>query len=469
MPDPDKVAEYRLTPEGTCLETLSPLELEHLWTTSRDASHPLLVRCLLAVLNSMSGSDDVAQMLEDHQDFEVEVNSTPGGVELVLRQAPAVAFVAYESSSPGETGPNLKLIEGLRQHLFAVLRDLAFVRGEMASPGKFRLTDGPGLTDAVFLILRNARVFTKTGPHKIVTFWGGHSIGEEEYDYSVDLGAECGLRLMDVITGCGQGAMRGPMEGAAVGHARQRVAEGRYLGLTEPGIIASEAPNPIVKPLVILPDIEKRLEAFVRLGHGVVVFPGGVGTLEEISYLLGVLAHPANRDLPFPLIFSGPPSAAPYFELVLGFFRRFLGDAAVDRGRVLLGDPAGTAQALNRGLLAVKAFRDREKDSYYFNYSLHVPYLFQEPFPASHETVAQLALTREQAPYKLAAMLRRAFSAVVSGNVRPEGMAAVAREGPFRFGGDPDLVAGLGELLGALAAQGRMKLGGAYRPSYATD
>ena len=30
-------------------------------------------------------------------------------------------------------------------------------------------------------------------------------------------------------------------------------------------------------------------EAFVRVGHGIIVFPGGVGTAEEILYLLGVL------------------------------------------------------------------------------------------------------------------------------------------------------------------------------------
>lgn len=58
--------------------------------------------------------------------------------------------------------------------------------------------------------------------------------------------------------------MKGPMKGATISHAKQRLTGGRYLGLTEPGIIAAEAPNPIVNELVILPDIEKRLEAFVR-------------------------------------------------------------------------------------------------------------------------------------------------------------------------------------------------------------
>lgn len=44
-------------------------------------------------------------------------------------------------------------------------------------------------------------------------------------------------------------------------------------GLTEPGIIAAEAPNAIVNQLCILLDIEKRLEAFACLAHGVIGFP----------------------------------------------------------------------------------------------------------------------------------------------------------------------------------------------------
>ena len=56
------------------------------------------------------------------------------------------------------------------------------------------------------------------------------------------------------------------MKGATIGHAKQRLSGGRYLGFTEPGIIAAESPNAIVNNLVILPDIEKRLEAFVRAG-----------------------------------------------------------------------------------------------------------------------------------------------------------------------------------------------------------
>ena len=94
------------------------------------------------------------------------------------------------------------------------------------------------------------------------------------------------------------------MKGAAIGHAKQRISKARYIGLTEPSIIAAEPPNQIVNELVILPDIEKRLEAFVRLGHGIVIFPGGAGTAEELLYLLGILLNKENQGIPFPLVLT---------------------------------------------------------------------------------------------------------------------------------------------------------------------
>lgn len=146
----------------------------------------------------------------------------------------------------------------------------------------------------------------------LVVCWGGHAIGREEYDYTKKVGYELGLRGLNVCTGCGPGAMKGPMKGATIGHAKQRIRTGRYVGITEPGIIAAESPNPIVSNLVIMPDMEKRLEAFVRTGHGMIEFPGGVGTAEEILYLLGILLHPDNAGMPLPVIMTGPKSAEPY-------------------------------------------------------------------------------------------------------------------------------------------------------------
>ena len=73
--------------------------------------------------------------------------------------------------------------------------------------------------------------------------WGGHAVSRDEYEYAKGVGYHLGLRGRDVWTGCGPGAMKGPMKGAAIGHAKQRLRNARYVGLTEPGIIAAEPPN----------------------------------------------------------------------------------------------------------------------------------------------------------------------------------------------------------------------------------
>jgi predicted Rossmann-fold nucleotide-binding protein len=462
----ETVETFRLTPEGTCLETLSPSEIKGLFEESRDNIHPLLRRCGLAVLNSGSETDDVKAILEQYRDFDLDVIRTAGGIELELHHPPASAFVTYESDENGHVSVQHKMIEGIRQHIFAVLRDLVFIKSEMERTGKFDLQTSKGITDSVFLILRNARVFEKTGHHKIVVCWGGHAISKEEYDYTVAVGNQCGLRMMDIITGCGPGAMRGPMEGAAIGHAKQRIKNGRYIGISEPGIIASEPPNPIVDPLVIMPDIEKRLEAFVRLGHGIIMFPGGAGTAEELTYILGILSHPNNTDLPFPLILTGPSSKKGYFEKLQGFVRKTLGEAVTQRYEVMLNDAEKVAKAMNKGLLEVKKYREGTGDSYYFNGKLHIPFMFQEPFVPTHENVQRLEVKSSSDTHVLAAAMRRVFSAIVAGNVKPEGIKAVEEHGPFAIRGEEAIMREVDGLLAAFAAQRRMRRVGEYRPCY---
>ena len=89
---------------------------------------------------------------------------------------------------------------------------------------------------------------------------------------------------------------------------------------------------------MILPDIEKRLEAFVRLGHGIIIFPGGVGTAEELLYLLGIMMHPANERQPMPIILTGPKESADYFRAIDDFVKATLGEPATSLYRIIVGD-----------------------------------------------------------------------------------------------------------------------------------
>jgi hypothetical protein len=80
--------------------------------------------------------------------------------------------------------------------------------------------------------------------------------------------------------------------------------------------------------------------------------------------------------------------------------------------------------------------------------------------------MAKLELRRNLAPHVLAANLRRAFSGIVAGNVKEQGIQAIEAHGPFELHGDKELMTLLDGLLAGFVAQKRMKLAGEYRPCY---
>jgi pyrimidine/purine-5'-nucleotide nucleosidase len=452
--DLPEVVDASVGPRGS-LEMLSQSEIDVLLNSGHGGVHPLFRKCALAILNSGSESDNPKELFERYRDFDVKVVRHPWGIRLGIRNAPGGAFVDGQ------------MIRGIKEHLFAVLRDVVYIAHEIDKGGRFDLTNTTDITNAVFHVLRNARVLDRKIKPNLAVCWGGHSINEAEYQYTKKVGYEIGLRGMDVCTGCGPGAMKGPMKGATIGHAKQRISNGRYIGLTEPGIIAAEPPNAIVNQLVIMPDIEKRLEAFVRLAHGVVVFPGGVGTAEEILYLLGILLEPHNADQVLPVVLTGPASSAGYFEQIRAFLHTAVGPAALERLQFVVGDPAAVARQLVTEVSRVRTRRRASNDSYSFNWLLRVPEDFQHPFEVNHASMRGLQLHRDQPQHLLVANLRRAFSGIVAGNVKENGIAAIEAHGPFEISGDPALMTLLDELLRGFVAQGRMKLpGAAYVPCY---
>jgi len=438
------------------LNTLSRHEVERLHDASLGELGDLVRRCALAVLNSGNQGDDAESLLAVYNDFEIKVQQVNRGLRLELANAPGSAFV------------DGRIIEGIRELLSSVIRDLVYFDSEIRGSQVHDLTRSDGITNAVFELLRNARALIPQVDPDLVVCWGGHSIGRFEYDYTKECGYQLGLRRLNIITGCGPGAMKGPMKGANVAHAKQRVQSRRYIGISEPGIIAAESPNPIVSELIIMPDIEKRLEAFVRLGHGIIVFPGGVGTAEEILYLLGILLNPQNAKIPFPMILTGPRQSAAYFEQIDGFIRLVLGDEACSRYKIIIDDSDQVAQLMNRGLNKVRKYRIKHNDAFYFNWLLKIEQELQIPFQPTHENMLSLELHRDMPLHDLAANLRRMFSGIVAGNVKPEGLRAIREHGPFEIRGEPVIMTALDELLASFVADNRMKLPGskAYTPCY---
>lgn len=448
------VIDARITPEGR-LDVLSKVEVSKLLDTSQGGLYNIFRNCSLAVLNCGNKMDDGKQLLERYKSFDIHVVQQARGIKLEVKNAPANAFV------------DGKMIKGINEHLFAVLRDVVYVSDEINDNPKFDLNTSDGITNAVFHILRNTNILRPSINPNLVVCWGGHSIKRKEYDYTKEVGHEMGLRGLDICTGCGPGAMKGPMKGATIGHAKQRINNGQYLGISEPGIIAAESPNPIVNDLVIMPDIEKRLEAFVRTGHGIVVFPGGAGTAEELLYILGILLHPDNADIPFPLILTGPESAEEFFIGINQFIADTLGIEAQQRYKVIINDPARVAREMSAGMTEVRDYRRDNNDAYYFNWLLNIEPDFQRPFEPTHKNMRNLELHKNQPRHTLAANLRRAFSGIVAGNVKDEGIRAVEEHGLFEIKGDVGIMEPVDILLASFVEQHRMKLPGTkYEPCY---
>ena len=449
-----EVIDAQVSPQGR-MEILSHGEVSKLFDHGHGELQNVFRNCALAVLNCGNDIDDGKQLLERYPNFVIGILQRERGIKLDIRGAPTTAFV------------DGKMIKGIHEHLFAVLRDVIYASDAINGDPRFDVTTSEGVTDAVFHLLRNAGVLQAPSKPNIVVCWGGHSISRPEYDYSKRVGYELGLRGLDICTGCGPGAMKGPMKGAAIAHAKQRIGAGRYLGFSEPGVIAAEAPNPIVNDLVILPDIEKRLEAFVRVGHGIVVFPGGAGTAEEILYILGILLHPDNADLPFPLLFTGPRSAEEYFHQIDAFVGASLGPLAQRRYRIIIDDPSQVAREMLAGIREVREYRKEKSDAYYFNWRLKIEHQFQQPFAPTHDNMGRLQLHAGLPGHTLAANLRRAFSGIVAGNVKDQGIRAIEKHGRFALHGDARIMQPVDALLASFVAQRRMKLPGKhYDPCY---
>ena len=78
------------------------------------------------------------------------------GIKLELAGAPVIAFIVGE------------MIKGIREHLFAVLRDIVYVSDEIIDNPKFDLQSSEGVTNSVFHILRNANIIQQQTEPKLV-------------------------------------------------------------------------------------------------------------------------------------------------------------------------------------------------------------------------------------------------------------------------------------------------------------
>ena len=438
-----------ITPDSA-MNVLSRIEIDNLLNSSSHLKK-LFKDCVLAVINAGSDTHDGIELCEKYPTFDVKILHQERGIKLQIINAPANAFVEG------------KMIEGIKQNIFSVLRDVIYTNTE----NKAGDLTSKEITNEVFRALRNANVLkSKTEPNLVVA-WGGHTINPIEYEYCKEVGYHLGLRGLNICTGSGLGVMEASIAGAAIAHAKQRITNGVYLGVTEPGIVATESPNTLINQLVIMNSIERRLEAFARISHGIIIFPGGAGTCEELLFLLGVLLHPDNKNIPFPLIFAGDESSKGYFEKVDEFILATLGREATQHYKIIIGDPELVAHKMALGIKQVKDFRKQNGDAYYYNWLLKIEKDFQTAFEPTHANMLALNLFKDQPINLLAANLRRAFSGIVAGNVKESGVKQIEEFGHFELHGDLEIMELMDALLSSFVKSGRMKLrGSTYVPCY---
>ncbi|MBU0767352.1 DUF3412 domain-containing protein [Patescibacteria group bacterium] len=460
-PAPRVVHEVEV-PAAQYLQRLRIKEIDHLTSAASDDFR----RCALGIAHTGQSTDNTEELFHQLPGFEVEIRRVRQGISFVLKDIPRSCFTMRNSS--------LECRENIRQHLSAATRDLLFATmtiGEKQHPGQ-------EATDAVFYILSNAgffeNVMERAGERldrRRLFAWGGHAIDNEEYAYTKEVGRQLAYQLFEIITGGGPGVMRGTLSGALAGYEAEEVHNAQRFGFNCPSIITSEPPNNMVNSLVILPDIEKRLEAFIRGSLGGVVFPGGAGTAEEILTMLSILLHPKNDKARCPLIFTAPEKSASYFKDIDNFLKIVFGDQLNGRTQpmyeIINSNPEEVALKLAERCEGASRLRAAlDEDTIDWHGSLHVPESVQESFCPTHEEVSNLEINRNQPPYELAAQLRKLFSAVVYGNVTDKGIQMIREHGPFEISGERDIMEALDRMLGKFSSEGRMKLKGKYEPCY---
>src|SRR5215470_567443 len=118
--------DARVGPRGS-LEHLSQAEIRKLLDSSQGGLYSLFRKCALAVLSSGADTDNAKEIFDRYRNFDIQVVRHAWGIRLEIKNAPAQAFVDGE------------MIRGIKEHLFAVLRDVVFISNEIIESGRFNL------------------------------------------------------------------------------------------------------------------------------------------------------------------------------------------------------------------------------------------------------------------------------------------------------------------------------------------
>jgi hypothetical protein len=143
------------------MDLLSSVEATQLVKSTNGYLALLLRDRALAVLRYRSHAYNANDLLASNKSFKLGVVSNRTLINLSLTNLPVNAFVGGE------------IIEGIRKHLYPVLRDIIYVSDKLAD---WRAR-GDSTSDIVFRILRNTKLLDEQPRPSLAVCWGGHAIG----------------------------------------------------------------------------------------------------------------------------------------------------------------------------------------------------------------------------------------------------------------------------------------------------
>jgi predicted Rossmann-fold nucleotide-binding protein len=403
-----------------------------------DENHRL-IEIIGALINIHKADyNDTRAVREKFRHMTAEVGSGNGDYHILLRHVPR--DVLYDGEN---------VIWQSVEQVSSALRDILF-----PPPPPESDADNHDHSDAVRKFAEHAGLLYRGERGLVVFTWGGHRVPRREYEFAKQCGYWLTLYLPDMenITGCGEGIMKAPFKGAQVAYGKQRSFSrfGRrdFIGLTEKNILAAEAPNELVNRLVVFPNIEQRMEAFIRASHRGRAHPGGPGTIEEIMTMLALLSMPENQAIPYEFDLVEDEESV-YFRELDEYLKICFKGALDDLYSLHRGSPRQYASY-------VAETTRRLPMRYLWNDDLTFDPRIQEPFEVSFESMEALDLSRDQEPFSLLINLRRFFSSIVHLSVKdPDMVDGWGAERP-RIKGDPDILAATDQLVRKLEAQGRI-------------
>ena len=412
--------------------------------------------CCLGILGVQDKIVNTETLPLEYPQFNVRMEKERQSVRLVFEQGPSNAFVEGD------------LTKIRKKHIAAAVRDMVFhaLHFDQASTNQGRSALLETMIGDAGLLLPTKTIINDRREQLLrIVCWGGHTIGPADYGFAKRVGEELGLRYFEAITGGGPGTMRGVLRGNRKGLNQQEIFYGKQIGFTSPEIIAAEPPNVFVTDLVILPDIEMRLEAFLRSMNGIVILPGGPGTAEELFLAEAVKLHPANENQHIPMSLSCARNSVGTLHAMHECIERVLGSKATEMYEIVTGTPESLAGFMKNEMQTMRNVRDRSDDAYEWNRSMVIPNELQTPFLPTHQTMESLQLHASQELWQLCAEVRKFWKGIVYGSVTGEGRAYIREHGKFKVNGERFIIEALETLLQRFIAEKRMRAE-RYEPCY---